>query len=270
MKRESVQPSFHNHQHALEFDLRAANSDIRARLTTLLIEALELKGPERVLDLATGTGRFAQPVCGKVKEGKVVGVDEALPMLELARDKAQKESLPGYLQTAGVAQALPFRDSTFDCGFVAFSLHHFGRPSLMMEEAHRTLRPGGKFVVIDPVVLGAQDSIDQSLNDLINMVFRRSHGENFRFCCADEIRELFRRGNFHITRDDLHSFSFDQVGMEGIPTGRHWLEVAEGLEGESDEMGKRFKEIYFRYQKECKGVYVKGRFSYAMICGESC
>jgi SAM-dependent methyltransferase len=270
MKRESVQTSYHNHQHALEFDLRAAKSDIRARLTPLLIEALELKGPERVLDIATGTGRFAQPVYGKIKEGKVVGLDEAFAMLGLAREKAQKESLPGYLQTAGIAQVLPFHNGVFDCGFVAFSLHHFNRPSLMMEETHRTLRPGGKFVVLDPVVLGARDSLDQSLNDFINMVFRRSHGENFRFYCADEIRELFRRGNFQITRDDLHSFSFDQVGMEGIPTGRHWLEVAEGLDAESDEMRKRFKENYFRYQKRDKGLYVKGKFSYAMICGESC
>ncbi|MFQ5539929.1 MAG: hypothetical protein ACE5FB_05965, partial [Candidatus Binatia bacterium] len=71
MTRESVQTSYHSHQHALEFDLRAAKSDIRARLTTLLIEALELKGPERVLDIATGTGRFAQPVYGKINEGKV-------------------------------------------------------------------------------------------------------------------------------------------------------------------------------------------------------
>ena len=268
MKRESVQTSFHNHQHALEFDLRAAKSDIRARLTSLLIEALELKGPERVLDIATGTGRFAQPVTGQLKGGKVVGLDEALAMLGLAREKAQKEPLPGYLQTAGIAQVLPFRDGIFDCGFVAFSLHHFGRPSLMMEEARRVLRSGGKFVVLDPVVLGARDSMDESLNDFINMVFRRSHGEDFRFYSADEIRELFRQGNFRITRGDLHSFSFDQVGMEGIPTGRHWLEVAEGLDGESDEMRKRFRENYFRYQKSDKGVQVKGSFSYALICGE--
>ncbi len=140
MKREAVRNSFRDRQHALEFDLRATRSDIRARLSSLLIEALELKGRERVLDLATGTGRFAQPVCRQLKEGKVVGVDEALAMLGLAREKAQSEPLPSYLQTAGVAQALPFRDSTFDCGFVAFSLHHFSRPSVMMEEVRRVIR----------------------------------------------------------------------------------------------------------------------------------
>ena len=269
MKREAVRNSFRDRQHALEFDLRATRSDIRARLSSLLIEALELKGRERVLDLATGTGRFAQPVCRQLKEGKVVGVDEALAMLGLAREKAQSEPLPSYLQTAGVAQALPFRDSTFDCGFVAFSLHHFGRPSVMMEEVHRVLRTGGKFVVLDPVVHKVRDPVDQSLIDFINTVFRRSHGKDFQFYCSEEIRELFTRGKFQITQADLYSASFDQVGMDGIPTGRHWLEIAEGLDGKSGAMRERFKESYFQYQKRGDGFHVKGSFNYAIMCGES-
>ena len=43
MKHEAVRTSFRDRQHALEFDLRAARSDIRARVSSLLIEGLELK-----------------------------------------------------------------------------------------------------------------------------------------------------------------------------------------------------------------------------------
>ena len=52
----------HFHDHAAEFDRRAAMSDIRGQLAERLIEAMELRGAETVLDVATGTGRFVRPV----------------------------------------------------------------------------------------------------------------------------------------------------------------------------------------------------------------
>ncbi|MFQ5903921.1 MAG: class I SAM-dependent methyltransferase, partial [Candidatus Binatia bacterium] len=241
---------FQDYSHALEFDQRAARSDVRVQLCARLIEALGLMGQECVLDIATGTGRFAFPVSGHLNGGRVVGVDEAFAMLRVAREKIQKESMSGYLQAVGDAEVLPFRDGSFDCAFVAFSLHHFGRSSLVVQETRRVLKSASKFAVLDPVVLKAKDSLDESLNNLINQVFRRSHGEEFRFYSAEEIRGLLGKEGFEIKRADLHSFSFDQDGMEGIPTGRHWLEVAEELQGGRDEMRERFEKNYFQYRKK--------------------
>ncbi|MFQ5849862.1 MAG: class I SAM-dependent methyltransferase [Candidatus Binatia bacterium] len=268
MKRGAVRTSFHDYQHALEFDQRAGKSDIRASLGLRLIEAMELKGQEWVLDIATGTGRFAKPVSQHLKGGKVVGVDEAPAMLSVGREKTKQEPIPGYLQIGGDAQVLPFRSEIFDRAFVAFSLHHFSSPSLMVQETFRVLRSGGKFAILDPVVLEPEDSVDQALIDLVNQVFRRSHGENFRFCSGREIRELLARAGFQISRADLHSFSFDQDGMEGVPTGRHWLEVAEELQTGSDKLRERLERSYFRYQKKGSKRHVKGKFSYALVCGE--
>jgi hypothetical protein len=56
--------------------------------------------------------------------------------------------------------------------------------------------------------------------------------------------------------------------MEGIPTGRHWLEVAEELEEKSADMMKRFAKHYFRNWKVGDKVHVKGNLQYALICGE--
>ena len=125
MKQEKKKSSFHDHEHAKEFDQRAGKSDIRAKLGEHLIDALELKGNEWVLDIATGTGRFAKPVSEHLKDGKVIGLDQAIAMLSVARDMARQESLLNYLQAAGDAGVLPFRNEIFDRGFVAFSLHHF-------------------------------------------------------------------------------------------------------------------------------------------------
>src|SRR5262245_9487286 len=63
---------FHDPQHAAEFDRRT--SGIRADLAEKLAEMLVLQGNERILDVATGTGRVARPVAKRLKGGRVVGV----------------------------------------------------------------------------------------------------------------------------------------------------------------------------------------------------
>src|SRR4029450_8361713 len=71
---------FHDPQHAAEFDRRT--SGIRSDLAEKLVEMLVLQGDERILDVATGTGRVARPVAKRLKGGRVVGVDQALAMLD--------------------------------------------------------------------------------------------------------------------------------------------------------------------------------------------
>ncbi len=268
MKHEHHKSRFHDHEHAVEFDQRAARSEIRVQLGEKLVEALSLRGNESILDLATGTGRFARPVSQHLKGGKIFGLDEALAMLGVAQEQSRKEPISRYLPTAGNAESMPFKAGVFDRAFVCFSLHHFGGPGLVVREVLRVLRAGGRFVVLDPVVMEARDSVDRALDDRINQVFRRTHGENFQFHSAEGIRKLLTQERFSIMRCDLLTFPFDQDGMEGIPTGRHWLEVAEGLGGESPELRRRFEESYFHWEKRGDIVHVKGLFPFGLVCGE--
>ena len=268
MSEPITKTQYHDHAHARDFDRRAANSDIRANLGLKLIAALNLRGNERVLDVATGTGRFAQPVSKALSTGKVVGVDQAMAMLAVAHEKAVSEPNPKYLQLAGDAGRLPFANEVFDRVFVAFSLHHFENPALAVREAWRVLKIGGRLIVLDPVVVAVRDSLDQSIHEVVNQVFGRSHGGVFRFHAAAEIQQLLESEKFAVNRADVHAVSFDQDGMEGIPTGRHWLEAAEELAKKSREMKERFEQHYFRFWKSGDKTHVQGKFQFALICGE--
>ena len=139
---------------------------------------------------------------------------------------------------------------------------------MAVRDALRVLKTRGRLAVLDPVVVEERDSLDRSIHEIVNRVFGRSHGGVFRFHSALEIKELLKKAGFIVTRVDVHEVPFDQDGMEGIPTGRHWLEAAEELERKSPEMKKRFEEDYFRFWKSGDQNHVKGHFNFALICGE--
>ena len=77
-----------------------------------------------------------------------------------------------------------------------------------------------------------------------------------------------RTSTSRIARGTVVTYPFEQDGMDGIPTGAHWLEVAEELEVEAPQLAQRLRENYFTWHKHGDAVRVKGGFSYALICAE--
>jgi len=255
---------FKDPAHAAEFDQRGL-SDMRSQLTVKLIEALTLKGGETILDLATGTGRVARPLSKQMQSGRIVGVDEALAMLDIGHH--HKDPIERYELSAGEADKLPFKSGTFDRAFVSFSLHHFGNPAGVVGEVLRVLKPSARFVVLDPVIEESKDAIDVALEAKINQVFRRTHGEGFRFHTVSSIERLLTKAGYRVPRKSVISYPFNQEGMDGIPTGRHWLEAALELEAEAPELAERMKKNYFTWHTHGDHSHVRGSFSYALITG---
>jgi ubiquinone/menaquinone biosynthesis C-methylase UbiE len=255
---------FHDPTHAAEFDRRAL-SGIRSSLTDKLIEMLTLKGDELVLDLATGTGRVARPLAKQIQNGRIVGVDQAKAMLDVGH--RHEDPIPHYAQSAGEADKLPFKSNTFDRAFVSFSLHHFSNSSGVVAEVLRVLKNSGRFVVLDPIIEEAKDAVDVALEAKINQVFRRTHGDDFRFHTSSSIQRLLAKAGYRVPRTNVLSYSFNQEGMDGIPTGPHWLEAALELEKEAPELAERMKKNYFTWHSHGDHTHVKGSFSYALITG---
>ena len=263
----SANARFHDPAHAAEFDRRVAASDIRGKLAERLIEAMALRGDETVLDVATGTGRFARPVSGRLDHGSIVGIDPALAMLRVSRD-SDADPIPRYGRVAATAERMPLQAGAFDCAWAAFSLHHFVSATDMMREARRVLKPGGRLFILDPIIVAAEDALDAAVNTLINEVFQRSHGAGFRFFAREEIRRLISDGGLDVVRDDLHTWPVDQDGTDGIPTGRHWIEVLDALEQRPPELKARFQERYFGYEKTGDRIHIRGGFHFGLVAGE--
>ena len=105
--------------------------------------------PQRVLDLATGTGDFALATA-RLGPQRVVGIDMAVEMLRLGAAKVAAKRPPMPLDLlVGDAEQLPFQDNTFDMVTGAFGVRNFGHIPSGLAEAYRVLKPGGQLLVLD-------------------------------------------------------------------------------------------------------------------------
>lgn len=109
-----------------------------------LIDAVEIREGERVLDVACGTGIVARRAAPRTGErGTVVGIDVNDGMLEVA------EATAAELRTQiewrqGDATELPFEEGSFDVVFCQQALQFFDDVRAGVEEMHRVLEAGGR------------------------------------------------------------------------------------------------------------------------------
>jgi ubiquinone/menaquinone biosynthesis C-methylase UbiE len=99
---------------------------------------------ERWLDLGCGTGDLS--VVGARHGASVTGLDVAFRWLVVARRRASS-SRAMVRFVCGNAERLPFPSHTFTRAFALALLEHCRRPSDVLAEIRRVLRPGGAVVI---------------------------------------------------------------------------------------------------------------------------
>jgi demethylmenaquinone methyltransferase/2-methoxy-6-polyprenyl-1,4-benzoquinol methylase len=121
-------------------DVLSMGQDRRWRKAVL--DAVEARQGEKVLDLAAGTGTSSEPFVAR--GAYVVPCDFSLGMLAVG-----KRSRPGLPFTAGDATRLPFADGSFDAVTISFGLRNIVDPGAGLREMLRVTRPGGRLVVCE-------------------------------------------------------------------------------------------------------------------------
>jgi len=103
----------------------------------------------QVLDLAGGTGDLARLFAREAgPTGRVVLADVNDAMLRAGRDKLIDRSVVVPVVQCD-AEALPFRDRTFDAVSIAFGLRNVTRKDVALAEMRRVTRPGGVALVLE-------------------------------------------------------------------------------------------------------------------------
>lgn len=107
--------------------------------------------PGIVVDLGTGTARIPIALCLRCDNIRVLGIDAATSMLEIAVRNIEAAGLRERVQLlhADVKQLEQLESSSY-CGVISNTLlHHIPEPILVLREALRIVRPGGRIFIRD-------------------------------------------------------------------------------------------------------------------------
>ena len=122
---------------------------VQQERTDLLIENLELKPTDHVVDLGAGSGYFTFRIAPLVPKGKVYAVDISPQMLGIVRAKMQKQDYKNVETVHSTITDLKLENNLADCVLIVDAYHEFSHPMEMGKAIYNTLKPGGKLVLIE-------------------------------------------------------------------------------------------------------------------------
>lgn len=115
-----------------------------------ILNLLNLKNGDTLLDLGTGIGYLAFPIAQTYPDCKVVGLDIVSNTLKENNNKARIQKLTNlsFMDYDGIY--LPYPDCIFDVIVTRYALHHFPNIEIIFSEMARTLKQGGLLFISDP------------------------------------------------------------------------------------------------------------------------
>jgi ubiquinone/menaquinone biosynthesis C-methylase UbiE len=127
-----------------------------------LAACLDLRGDEKVLDVATGTGHAAMALASRVPHGRVTGVDFSPGMLDQARKKAASMDVRNVEFLERDMQDLEFTANLFDAAVCAFGIFFVDDMEAQLSHIAGAVKHGGQVAIS-----GFQENLFHPLTELL-------------------------------------------------------------------------------------------------------
>jgi len=138
---------------APRYDLlnRLLSLGIDRRWRRFAVGKIALRGPGRVLDVATGTGDVALEIAAQTPASvSIVGIDFTPEMIDLGRVKVQQSRHSGRISLqVAPCEEIPFEDGSFDAATISFGIRNVVDRFKGLSEMRRVLKHDGKIVILE-------------------------------------------------------------------------------------------------------------------------
>ncbi|WP_315404347.1 bifunctional demethylmenaquinone methyltransferase/2-methoxy-6-polyprenyl-1,4-benzoquinol methylase UbiE [Hoylesella saccharolytica] len=149
-KGEQVEQMFDNIAPTYDVLNHRLSGDIDKRWRRKAIAQLAPFRPQKLLDIATGTGDFALLAARMLQPQQLIGADISEVMMAVGRQKVQRQGLEKIISFRREdCMQLSFADGSFDAVTAAFGIRNFKDLDTCLRELHRVLRPGGHLSIVE-------------------------------------------------------------------------------------------------------------------------
>lgn len=140
---DNIAPAYDKLNHALSWNI---DKSWRRKA----IHLLKPFQPQRIMDVATGTGDFAIQAYDVLRPQELIGTDISEGMMNIGRAKVKQAGLDKQISFAKEdCTSLSFPDHRFDAITVAFGIRNFEHLDQGLQEMYRVLVPGGHLVILE-------------------------------------------------------------------------------------------------------------------------
>ena len=151
-KKEQVAKMFDNISENYDGLNRVISLGIDMKWRKKVVALVAEKNPERILDIATGTGDLVI-MMSNTSAKKIIGLDISAGMLEVGRKKIEVKKLTEKIEMVlGDSENMPYPDNYFDAITVSFGIRNFETLEKGLAEIYRVLKPNGIFVILETSV----------------------------------------------------------------------------------------------------------------------
>lgn len=158
-----------------------------------------LSGIRRCADLGCGSGE-GLPILLSVAE-RVIGVDQSIEMLSLARQRFLEEPRVEFRQ--GDIEDLPLKDAEMDLVILNLTLHHLPNLTLWANEMARVLKDGGYVAIVD--FLPHQEE-----------KLREVYHDYWMGFAVEDIIKLLGNFGFCVVREEYHTLIKSNMKLFGL------------------------------------------------------
>ena len=162
-KKKFVQKMFDDISDNYDFLNRLLSLGIDIYWRKKLIQSMDIKNGQHIIDIATGTGDVAFAI-DKKYDVSIVGLDISKNMLKIAKVKLEKKKTENtkieFIH--GDAEDLPMGDNSYDHICISFGFRNLGNYDKALKEFHRVLKPGGRLCILE---------FSQSKSKIFNFIF---------------------------------------------------------------------------------------------------